>query len=372
MNKNAIIEFITQQQTIQQAFLDAITTENMSLMKDLLQKGANPNISLKQYPDNCLDAIFRDWHLPTILQAVELLFAYQANPNYGILEAEEYEYFRFEVIKSQMERLQSDEPFFAYSATIPEGWEVSVTEKQHWIVRLESIYQLLLSKCVPCIPLLPEDKLPLFRYGIRNPEPIQDNIYFHIITNNISPYQLPKIFKTEDGANKDVPRHEIPDHRVWHYRRSGTSRTILPDGSILFIGGSHEVFYDTDFCVFNDVLKVDPTGKMELFFYPTADFPATHFHTATFWKDKVIIIGDLDFISDKEAYKTLVCCLNLSDFSIQKMKNTDNPGWILEHEAFEYEEQIMIHGGQIYKNDKFIENKDIYSFNPKTGVWTLL
>ena len=38
---------------------------------------------------------------------------------------------------------------------------------------------------------------------------------------------------------------------VWCFKRFGATRTKLPDGRLVCIGGEHEDFYDPDFCIYN-------------------------------------------------------------------------------------------------------------------------
>lgn len=44
-------------------------------------------------------------------------------------------------------------------------------------------------------------------------------------------------------ADSDVP--------VWCFVRYGATRTKLPDGRVVCIGGEHEDAYDPDFCIYN-------------------------------------------------------------------------------------------------------------------------
>lgn len=38
---------------------------------------------------------------------------------------------------------------------------------------------------------------------------------------------------------------------VWCFTRFGATRTRLPDGRVVCIGGEHEDYYDPDFCIYN-------------------------------------------------------------------------------------------------------------------------
>lgn len=50
----------------------------------------------------------------------------------------------------------------------------------------------------------------------------------------------------------DDPEDPFADGRpVWCFERYGATRTKLPDGRIVCIGGEHEDSYDPDFCIYN-------------------------------------------------------------------------------------------------------------------------
>ena len=36
---------------------------------------------------------------------------------------------------------------------------------------------------------------------------------------------------------------------IWTFSRYGATRTVLPDGRSVCVGGEHEDFYDPDFCI---------------------------------------------------------------------------------------------------------------------------
>ena len=47
----------------------------------------------------------------------------------------------------------------------------------------------------------------------------------------------------------------------WCFRRFGQSKTELPDGRVVLIGGEHEDSYDPDFYIYNDVVVRGPGAK---------------------------------------------------------------------------------------------------------------
>lgn len=59
------------------------------------------------------------------------------------------------------------------------------------------------------------------------------------------------------GTRDDCP--------VWCAQRFGQSLTLLPDGRAIQIGGEHEDYYDSDFCIYNDVFVHHPDGRIEIF-----------------------------------------------------------------------------------------------------------
>src|SRR4051794_40194615 len=52
---------------------------------------------------------------------------------------------------------------------------------------------------------------------------------------------------------------------IWTLQRMGMTRTALPDGRHIYIGGEHEDFYDPDFYIYNDVVIFRPTGEVEIY-----------------------------------------------------------------------------------------------------------
>ncbi len=82
------------------------------------------------------------------------------------------------------------------------------------------------------------------RFGIANPERIQDPFLEAMIRTGFSTYVAQGEFKGR------VPETKEPG---WCAQRFGQSITFLPNGCIVQIGGEHEDGYDPDFCIYNDV-----------------------------------------------------------------------------------------------------------------------
>ncbi|KAK3331413.1 hypothetical protein B0H66DRAFT_613776 [Apodospora peruviana] len=121
--------------------------------------------------------------------------------------------------------------------------------------------------------------------------------------------------------------------RVWCFNGQGRTKTKLPDGRIVFIGGQHEDWSDPDFVTYNDVVvrrpKSTPT-EIDIYGYPFSTFPETKFHTATYYRDEasgggkeyIYIIGGLDYGDGPHSKATLTFRLDLQDYSIQPIEAT--------------------------------------------------
>ena len=120
------------------------------------------------------------------------------------------------------------------------------------------------------------------------------------------------------------------DGPIWTFDRMGTTRSELPDGRVICIGGEHEDFYDPDFYIYNDVIVLGPISQIEIYGYPKAVFPPTDFHTATVASDRIIIIGGLGYRDERRPNDTPVFSLDLSQYQItQLMTSGEMPGWPL-------------------------------------------
>jgi hypothetical protein len=89
------------------------------------------------------------------------------------------------------------------------------------------------------------------------------------------------------GGDSDADFYGNP---IWCNSREFATKTELPDGTVVQIGGEHEDSYDPEFMVHNDVIvyHLNPKdevstadGKFEIFGYPQEVFPKTVGHTAT-------------------------------------------------------------------------------------------
>lgn len=197
------------------------------------------------------------------------------------------------------------------------------------------------------------------RFGTQNPERMRVEHWEWMVRSREDPYAV----RTKIGlapndhiCNKDgACASPDPD---WCFARMGMTRTPLPDGRIVCIGGEHEDFYDPDFCIYNDVIVLRPApgdsdvtvdrGEVEIYGYPADVFPPTDFHSATLVGDTIYIIGGLGYGDVRKPGVTPVYALDTRNYHIAKVVTTGTlPGWVHDHSA-EYDparHAITIRGG---------------------------
>lgn len=326
---------------------------DLSKVQQLLKAGADPN-----YTDSTgyciLDCISLNHPSEKEIGLLKILLKYGANPNYRL-----------------------------YSNNGQRGCLLHNINMDSEVVHL-----LRDHGAIPAIKLEKTDKYPRFSRGHKNPELVQDNFYEHMISAGLypgglreyiidinrdrSPGKKRKKRKKQRiyGKAKDI---DIPqDNRIWHYHRYGISSTILPDGSVVNIGGGHEDYYDPDFCIFNDVLKIDPNGKMELYFYNKKAFPPTDFHSATLHNGQIIIIGGIGYHEQLQDGVTKVFSLDLNHFTMSEWRTKgENPGWIFKHTALAdlENDRILVFGGKSTTEE---ELQGVYCLHLKEKRWEKL
>ncbi len=164
---------------------------------------------------------------------------------------------------------------------------------------------------------------------------------------------------------------------VWCFDRFGMSLTRLPDGRVLFIAGEHEDWYDYDFCIYNDVIVIDPELRVMIYGYPETVFPPTDFHSATLvGASEVYLIGNLGYPEGRRLDETPVYRLDTDTMQMRQVATGGaNPGWISRHQA-EYDAEhhaITISGGQIFSGHpgawRLDENRDSYRLDLTTQQW---
>jgi hypothetical protein len=236
-------------------------------------------------------------------------------------------------------------------------------------------------------------------YRRRTPSPFPDDLRASFISDALAthdgcpdiPTKIDKPFwkymVSSDGMTAYIARHKFrfpmrswerrERRAVFSFSRFGRTETMLPDGRLVYIGGVHEVFYDDDYFIYNDVVvvrghsdgrekaeaKLDARfakfpeyprssvdrmksfhiegflthataveeaipDEIDMYGYPTDIFPPTDHHTATYHKDEnsgkeyIYIIGGSGYKGGPHREATLTHRLDLQDFSIQRMETT--------------------------------------------------
>ena len=181
------------------------------------------------------------------------------------------------------------------------------------------------------------------------------------------PYRARDFFK--------VPMNR-EDGPIWTFERYGATRTELPDGRVICIGGEHEDYYDPDFHIYNDVVVFEPEGVIEIYCYPKEVFQPTDFHTATLVGDEVILVGCLGNVKDRRPGFTSVYSVDTRSYRISELvTHGTSPGWIFEHAAeLSANSLISIRGGQLVDlkdgKQRFKRNNEEFSLDTRTGAWT--
>lgn len=82
--------------------------------------------------------------------------------------------------------------------------------------------------------------------GIANPSLMSNPFWLY----QVSPFGVAARGARRRFGNPEDPSAE-PSGPVWCFDRLGSTRTELPDGSFVFIGGEHEDRWDPDFYIYN-------------------------------------------------------------------------------------------------------------------------
>ncbi|HEX4783692.1 MAG TPA: hypothetical protein VH350_05085 [Candidatus Sulfotelmatobacter sp.] len=183
-------------------------------------------------------------------------------------------------------------------------------------------------------------------------------------------------YRARDFFNIPLNREEGP---IWTFDRMGSTRSVLPDGRVICVGGEHEDFYDPDFYIYNDVVVLGPDDQIEIYGYPKAVFPPTDFHTATVAAKKIVIIGGLGYVNERRPGFTPAYMLDLSGYCIGEIATSgEMPGWISEHEASwdSVKGIITIKGGQVVRErggrQRICRNYEDYALDLQSWVWQRL
>lgn len=174
------------------------------------------------------------------------------------------------------------------------------------------------------------------RLGTQNPERMRVAHWEWMVRTRSDPYSVRQQLGIESHYGTGNPD--------WCFDRFGMTRTPLPDGRIICIGGEHEDGYDPDFCIYNDVVVLRPPrdetdvtldgGGVEIYGYPAEAFPPTDFHTATLVCDRIIVIGGLGYRETRRIGHTPVYSLDTRTYRFERIEaKGEPPGWIYEHTA---------------------------------------
>lgn len=212
------------------------------------------------------------------------------------------------------------------------------------------------------------------RFGIANPESADNAVWRASITQHLSAWRLRKqagaIHLGQSQPGRSDYRDTTPGP-FWSWQRFGRTSTALLDGRIVHVAGEHEDWYDSDFCIYNDVVVEHPGGEIEIFLYPKDVFPPTDFHTATPIGRDIILIGSLGYSDLRRFGATQVSRLDTESFRIEPIATTgDNPGWIAHHAAARVAEtEIQVAGGKVVTAQGSIPNTDAFTLDLTTMVW---
>lgn len=207
------------------------------------------------------------------------------------------------------------------------------------------------------------------RFGSANPERMSNSVWIWLVKSKLNAFQANERFGGEDALLKGPG---------WCFDRFGQSSTKLSDGTIVFIAGEHEDYYDPDFYIYNDVVVQHPTGDIDIFGYPREIFPPTDFHSATLVGEHIIMIGNLGHPEQRKAGSTQVYSLNVRDFAISVIHTTGtSPGWIHRHEASLAEDRgsIIIRRGLVDRTvpgESLVENLDDWRLDLVSWNWERL
>jgi hypothetical protein len=179
------------------------------------------------------------------------------------------------------------------------------------------------------------------RFGEKNPQRMEFEFWRHMVHTGQTAY----------AARREHGDDGMTGPPVWSFHRFGPTRTLLPDGTVVCVGGEHEDYYDPDFNIYNDVIVVPPSGDVTIYGYPEADFPPTDFHTATLCGDRIILIGRAGY-AGRYGVETPVYSLDLRTLKFLRLwPGGDSPGWIYEHSAklIDGGQAIEISGGRVIR-----------------------
>ncbi|MCC6488710.1 MAG: hypothetical protein IT364_14525 [Candidatus Hydrogenedentes bacterium] len=163
------------------------------------------------------------------------------------------------------------------------------------------------------------------RRGRHNPDQMNNPVWEWLVRSRLSAYAAGQMLQGPSSCEAGPG---------WCCDRFGQSSTRLPDERVILIAGEHEDFYDPDFYIYNDVIVVHPNGAIDIYGYPTEDFPPTDFHSATLVDNQIVLIGNLGYSEQRVHGMTQVLLLDTHSFRITAICPVGSPpGWIHSHLA---------------------------------------
>ena len=195
-------------------------------------------------------------------------------------------------------------------------------------------------------------------FGKDNPERMLVPFWDAMIRGGLNAYA---------GRDRFVETCGRTTEAVWCAQRFGQSLTFLPDGRVIQIGGEHEDYYDSDFCIYNDVFVHEQDGSIAVYGYPESVFPPTDFHTATLMGEYIYVIGSAGYREQRQYEQTLVYRLHIHTLRMERLDTQgDTPGSIYKHRALAISpHEIRVWGGKTITQD---DEKEKHDDNHKTFV----
>lgn len=224
------------------------------------------------------------------------------------------------------------------------------------------------------------------RFGRKNPERLHLEHWEWMVRSREDPYHVRERLGIESNfpmSGRQAGRHR-PD---FCFVRFGMSRTPMPDGRIICVGGEHEDWYDPDFCIYNDVVVLRPApgqqtvtldlGEVEIYAYPESEFAPTDFHSATLVGDRLILIGRVGYDPPSERCHAPVYAVDATTYHITRLDTRGQlPGWLYEHHAsFDAARYaISVRGGKVFAREaeQGVPNRTAYRLWLDGLRWELL
>lgn len=205
------------------------------------------------------------------------------------------------------------------------------------------------------------------RHGTRNPDRMDLAFWVEMVRSGESAWTARERHDPKETLGS--PYELAP---VWCFHRFGSTRTRLPDGSVVCVAGEHEDSYDPDFCIYNDVVVFRPDGAIEICGYPADLFPPTDFHTATLVGEVIWLIGSLGYWHvEADRGRTQVFKLDTRTFRIERVTTRgDDAGWLSSHRAaLTGGQRIRVWGGKRREGEELVPNTGAFELDLATRRW---